>query len=46
VAARLNAAVARLYEFTSDDFRHVLDTFPLVPSEERRQCLEAFERQE
>jgi hypothetical protein len=37
--ARLNAVVARLYQLTPAEFRHVLGTFPLVPREERNDAL-------
>ena len=35
-AARLQAEVARLYRLTSDEFAHVLSTFPLVADDARR----------
>jgi hypothetical protein len=31
--ARLQALAARVYQLTKDEFRHVLDTFPLIPKE-------------
>jgi len=34
-AARLQALAARAYELDRGQFRHVLDTFPLVPRDER-----------
>ena len=40
--ARLNALVARLYQLTREELAHVLDTFPLVPHEERDAALKAF----
>jgi Eco57I restriction-modification methylase len=42
--ARLNACAARLYQLERDELEHVLDTFPLVPIDERRDVLRAFER--
>ena len=41
-AARLQALAARIYEITEAQFRHILDTFPLVPDGERRAALQAF----
>jgi hypothetical protein len=40
--ALLNARVAELYQLTDDEFRHVLDSFPLVPQSERDAALRAF----
>ncbi len=40
--ASLNAYVARLYQLTTEEFQHVLDTFPLMPAEERRRALTTF----
>jgi hypothetical protein len=40
--ARLQAAVARLYGLTDEEFRHVLGTFPLVPESERALALRAW----
>jgi len=40
--ARLNATVAALYQFTVDEFARVLDTFPLVPIEQRQETLRVF----
>jgi N-6 DNA Methylase/Eco57I restriction-modification methylase len=40
--ARLNARVAALYQLTVDEFEHVLDTFPLIPIEERQETLRLF----
>jgi hypothetical protein len=37
--ARLQAAVAALYGCTDDEFRHVLDSFPLVPLTARAAAL-------
>jgi hypothetical protein len=42
--ARLQAAVARLYDLTADEFRHVLATFPLVDAGARGESLIEFER--
>ncbi|MFL6280665.1 MAG: Eco57I restriction-modification methylase domain-containing protein, partial [Vicinamibacterales bacterium] len=41
-AAGIQAAVAHLYQLSSSDFQHVLDTFPLVPVSERRAAMESF----
>ena len=40
--ARLNARVAELYQLSADEFTHILDTFPLIPREERDEALRAF----
>jgi hypothetical protein len=40
--ARLNAAVAHVYGLTSTEFQHVLDTFRLIPVEERDAAMRAF----
>ena len=37
--ARLNARVAELYQLSSEEFEHVLGTFPLIPIEDRRSAL-------
>ena len=42
--ARLNAAVARLYELSDKEFAHVLGTFPLVSPEERDLAHREFAR--
>ncbi|HXI28804.1 MAG TPA: hypothetical protein VNG89_10280, partial [Vicinamibacterales bacterium] len=42
--ARLNAIVARLYQLSADEFHHVLETFPLVPIEDRRLALNVARR--
>jgi hypothetical protein len=42
--AILNARVASLYQLSSSEFEHVLDTFPLVPIEERRRALHTFRK--
>jgi len=44
-AASLQAAVAHLYQLSSSDFQHVLDTLPLVPIGERQAAMEEFSRQ-
>lgn len=41
-AATLNAIVARLYQLTVEELRHVLGTFPLVPAADREKVLERF----
>jgi len=41
--ARLNAMVARLYELSEAEFRHVLGTFPLVNESERIAAFRAFQ---
>lgn len=41
--AHLNGIVARLYSLDTNDFRHVLESFPLVPASERQSALSAFE---
>ncbi len=38
-AARLHASVAAMYGFNDGEFRHVLDSFPLVPVAERAAAL-------
>jgi len=43
--AEIQAAVAHLYQLSSADFQHVLETFPLVPLGERRAAMECFLRQ-
>jgi methylase of polypeptide subunit release factors len=40
--ARLQAAVARAYELTEEEFRHVLATLPLVAATEREAALRCF----
>ena len=40
--ARLNVLVARLYQLSADEFRHILDTFPLIPASERQETLRMF----
>ena len=41
-AAQLQALVAGLYQLTTAEFEHVLETFPLVPREAREAALRAF----
>ena len=40
--ARLNALAARLYQLTEEEFRRVLETFPLIESSERSRAFEIF----
>ena len=40
--ARLNARIAELYQLSAEEFRHILDTFPLVASEDRDAAFRAF----
>ena len=42
--ARLNARVAQLYQLSSQEFEHILETFPLIPREERELILDVFLR--
>jgi hypothetical protein len=42
--ARMQAAVARLYELTADEFAHVLATFPLCEALMRARAIEEFAR--
>ena len=42
--ARLNARAAQLYQLSADQFRYVLDTFPLIPATDRRLALKMFQR--
>ncbi len=46
LVAWLNAAVARTYQLTSDEFAHVLASFPLIDASERDAMRRAFERPE
>ena len=41
--ARIQAVSARLYGLSSDDLRHVLDSFPLIESDIRQGVMAAFE---
>ena len=40
--ARLNARVAELYQLSVEEFEYILETFPLIPLEQRRETLSAF----
>jgi hypothetical protein len=40
--ARVQALAARCYGLNEGEFAHVLTTFPLIESEERRHALETF----
>jgi hypothetical protein len=40
--ARLNARVAALYQLTSEEFEHLLGTFPLISIDIRRETLQVF----
>jgi hypothetical protein len=40
--AQLQARVARLYGLTREEFKHVLDTFPLIPASTRAAALTQF----
>jgi hypothetical protein len=42
VRAEIDAAVARLYDLTEEEFAHILSTFPLVPQEVKKLTLNAF----
>ena len=42
--ALLNARVARLYQFTTEEFEHVLSTFPLIERTDREAALAEFLR--
>jgi hypothetical protein len=41
--ATLNARVASLYQLSADEFEHILNTFPLIPIEERHAALRLFQ---
>jgi hypothetical protein len=43
VTVRMNARVAAVYQLSSAEFRHLLDTFPLVDARLRDRMLECFE---
>lgn len=45
-AAALQAAVARLYALTREEFARVLETFPLVAAVEREAAMRAFVSEE
>ena len=40
--AHLNAHIARLYQLSREEFEHVVNTFPLIPREERDRALREF----
>jgi hypothetical protein len=40
--ARLNARVARMYQLSVEELEHVLETFPLIPREDRTRVRDAF----
>jgi hypothetical protein len=42
--ARLNARVARLYRLSTEEFAHVLSTFPLIAQAERDEAYHLYER--
>jgi hypothetical protein len=42
--SRLNATVARLFQLNHEEFAHVLDTFPLIPKEDRDLAIREFEQ--
>lgn len=46
VYARLNALAAHLYGLTSDQYRHVVSTFPLLPADLRARVVAAYEATE
>jgi hypothetical protein len=41
-AARLQARAAQLYRLRPEQFGHLLDTFPLVPRDDRHRAMAAF----
>jgi len=41
--ARLNARVAAIYQLSAEEFEHILETFPLIPREERDAALHLFQ---
>jgi hypothetical protein len=41
---RLDAVVAKLYQLTPEEFRHVLSTFPLIPEKHRDDAITEFAR--
>jgi hypothetical protein len=45
-SAVLNGIVAQLYQLTGEEFAHVLETFPLVPREERDAAFREFRARE
>jgi Eco57I restriction-modification methylase len=40
--ARMQAAAAHVYGISADDYAYVLDSFPLIPADERRAALQVF----
>ena len=40
--AELNAIAAGLYGITADEYAHILDTFPLISEQLRRDCLARY----
>ena len=42
--AEINAIAARLYSISSDEYAHILSTFPLVSSQLRDRCLAAIDQ--
>lgn len=42
--AELNAIAARLYSISADEYRHILDSFPLIPALVREGCFGAYVR--
>jgi hypothetical protein len=43
--AHLNARVAQLYQLTTLEFEHIVNTFPLIAADERRAAIECFVRE-
>jgi hypothetical protein len=43
-ASRVQALAARAFKLSADEFRHVLNTFPLIPESERAESLDEFLR--
>jgi Eco57I restriction-modification methylase len=42
LVSRIQVRAARAYGVSADDFAYILDSFPLVPADERRAALRAF----
>jgi len=40
--ARLNRLVAQLYQLSTDEYRHVLESFPLIDDAVRRRLIDSF----
>ena len=40
----INAIAARLYSLSTGEYAHILETFPLIPEEHRRECLSTYVR--